>query len=65
MAYDQRDELKLQVYMLWFKIVFFLKSVLHLFIHFYYSHVSTGMQKNVERALSHLTAITLTENRFW
>lgn len=23
MAYDQRDELKLQVYMLWFKIVFF------------------------------------------
>ena len=25
MANDQRDELKLQVYMLWFKIVFFFK----------------------------------------
>ena len=27
MAYDQRDELKLQVYMLWFKIVFFFFKV--------------------------------------
>ena len=27
MAYDQRDELKLQVYKLWFKIVFFFFKV--------------------------------------